>query len=236
MNFQSLAKQALCLTFTLSLIPAIAGCGTSQQAASAPATLAIMSTSAPTNSPLPSNTPTLTSTPTATHTAVPPTPNYTATPSATPTSTNTPLPTLTATAMATVNTDDPNRAGRIDGQPHNLAANSIVWYAFDYAVNHMTGQRPLLTITLVNGNHSGVDFEVYTPENIFEWWQNHPIGRGTVYMIDCLTGEPSETGECQSPDLLWQGDFGADGTYYVRVINRNNSPSTYVLTLQSTNP
>ena len=235
MNFQTLAKQIICVTFTLSLIPSFAGCGTGQQALSAPPTLTFTNTPAPTNTPMPSNTPTLTNTPTPTHTAMP-TPTNTATPSTTPTPTNTLLPTLTPTAMPTVNTDDPNRAGIIDGQPHVLAANSVGWYAFDYAVNHMTGQRPLLTITLVNGNHSGVDFEVYAPENIFEWWNNHPTGRGTVYMIDCLTGQPSETGECQSPDLLWQGDFGADGTYYVRVINRNNSPSTYVLTIQSTNP
>ncbi len=186
--------------------------------------------------------PTATRAPTATMTAayVPPTETATAKPTeiatSTPMPTNTLHPTLTPTEMPTVSPDDPNRASRIDGQPHNIAAKSALWYAFDYAINHMTGKRTLLTIALVNGNNSGVDFEVYAPENISEWWNNHPTGRGTVYMIDCATGQPSETGECQSTDLIWQGDFGADGTYYVRVVNTNNSQISYLLTIQSTIP
>jgi hypothetical protein len=201
--------------------------------AAVPTPTAVPTATATATEVLPTETPTETVTRTPTR---PPTPTPTPPPSVPPTPTNTLLPTLTPTAMPTVNTDDPNRAGRIDGQPHNLAANSAVWYVFDYAVNHMTGQRPVGTITLVNGNNSGVDFQVYAPENIFRWWNNHPTGRGTVYMIDCATGQPSETGECQSPDLIWQGDFGADGTYYVRVVNTNNSQISYLLTIQSTNP
>ncbi len=198
--------------------------------------------SAATRVPTATRTPAATRAPTATMTAtdIPPTETPTAKPTETATSTpmptNTPHPTLIPTEMPTVSPDDPNRASRIDGQPHNIAAKSALWYAFDYTINHMTGKRSLLTITLVNGNNSGVDFEVYAPENISEWWKNHPTGRGTVYMIDCATGQPSETGECQSPDLTWQGDFGADGTYYVRVINTNNSQISYLLTIQSATP
>jgi hypothetical protein len=141
-----------------------------------------------------------------------------------------------ATPLPTVNLDDPTRGGTIDGQPHTLPPHSAIWYRFGYGIDHQTGKRPVFTLRLVNGKDSGVEFQVYAPENINKWWENHPTGRGTVQMIDCETGDPSETGECQSPDLVWQGGFGADGTYYVRVVNNNDVPSTYVLTLTEPAP
>jgi hypothetical protein len=157
-------------------------------------------------------------------------------PSAAPTTSGTVASTVTPTTAAVVNADDPNRAVTIDGQPHSLAAQSAIWYRFDYVNNHMTGKRPRITITLVNGLGSGVDFQVYAPENISGWWNNHPTGRGTMEMIDCATGEPSESGECQSPDLIWQGNFGADGTYWVRIVNNNSNQVDYTLTFSETQP
>lgn len=136
------------------------------------------------------------------------------------------------TAQPLVSVDDPGQARTIDGQQHILPAHSATWYRFGYGADPNTGKRPVMTITLVNGKDSGVRFEVYAPENLNAWWNNQPTGRGTVQMVDCTTGEPSETGECKSPDLVWKGAFGAGGTYYVRVVNDNNSQSFYVLTIQ----
>lgn len=149
----------------------------------------------------------------------------------TPTATVSPAASI-STPVPAANADDPNRAGTIDNLPHTLPANSAVWYSFDYAINNMTGARPVYTITLIDGNNSGVGFEVYAPENINGWWQNHPTGRGTVYSIDCETGEPSEGGQCQSLDLTWMGHFGMSGKYYVRVVNSNSHASDYLLTIQ----
>jgi hypothetical protein len=138
----------------------------------------------------------------------------------------------TTNAAPTVNADDPNRATTIRGAAGGtLAPHAVVWYRFDYANNHQTGRRPWVTITLVNGNGSGVAFAVYAPENIGEWWNNPPTGRGTVWLIDCQTGVPSPSGECQSPNLMWNGNFGADGTYWIRVVNDNGFDANYILTL-----
>jgi hypothetical protein len=186
------------------------------------ATATLTAPPAPTQTPLP---PTATAIP-PTATLVPPTATIEI-PTATATATPTPIP----TATLIVNLDDPNRAGVIDGQMHTLKANAAVWYRFEYAVNHMTDEHPVFTLALVYGNKSGVAFEVYSPENINGWWENHPTGRGTVQMIDCDTHEPSESGECESPDLSWAGRFRSDGTIFVRVVNSNGVPSNFILTI-----
>lgn len=133
---------------------------------------------------------------------------------------------ITNSVIAAV--DDPNRAMPIDGQQRILAAGAAVWHRFDYDAT----DRPQKTVLLVNGNHSGVRFEVYTPDRLSSWWQNTPVGRGTVYMLDCDTHEESETGECESPYLKWAGKFVISWTVYVRVINTTGHPAGYILTLQ----
>ncbi len=147
-------------------------------------------------------------------------------------------PAVASTAPAgapglTVTTDDPNKAAAMDGQRHTIAANSATWYRFDYAINNDTGERPVKTIALVNGNHSGATFEVWTADALNGgWWNNTPIGRGTPYSMDCDTGERTGGGQCQSADLTWSGTFGTSGTYYVRVVNDNNAATDVVLTIQ----
>jgi hypothetical protein len=146
-------------------------------------------------------------------------------------------PAAQVTAAPTPNPDDPNLAKTITGAASGtLAPQAAVWYRFEYANNHQTGGRPWVNITLLNGNGSGVAFAVYAPENINGWWENRPTGRGTVQMVDCQTGQPSESGECQSSHLLWQGNFGMDGTYWIRVVNNNNVPTDYALALTLAEP
>jgi hypothetical protein len=131
------------------------------------------------------------------------------------------------------NIDDPNKSVPIDGVPHTIAANSATWFRFAYAPLNDNGGRVGKTVRLVNGNHSGVRFEVWTPDHVNDWWDNQkPVGRGTVYMLDCDTGEMSETGQCESPDLIWMGSFNTAATYYVRVVNDNRQPAVFTLTIQ----
>ena len=127
------------------------------------------------------------------------------------------------------NVDDPNRSTLVDGGPHILAANSATWFRFDYARSADPAYR-LKDVRLINGNNSGVRFEVWPPNHVNDWWDgNKPVGRGTVYMTDCDTHEYAEEGECPSPDLIWMGSFNFDGSIYIRVVNDNPVPSFFTL-------
>ena len=131
------------------------------------------------------------------------------------------------------NIDDPNKSVPIDNAPHSIAANSATWFRFDYTPLTDTGERIAKTVRLVNGNHSGVRFEVWTPDHVNDWWDNQkPVGRGTVYMSDCDSGQPSESGQCESSDLIWIGSFNIGATYCVRVVNDNWQPAVFTLTIQ----
>ncbi len=128
--------------------------------------------------------------------------------------------------------NDPFHAPYIDNQAHTIAANSDTWFRFDYGF--IAPPRTVVTLDIVNGAQSGLGFEVWAPEIIAEWWKEKPTGQGMVLSIDCTTGTLRGGGQCQSKDLLWIGAFGSVGTYYVRVINNNSSPSQFLLTVQGT--
>ncbi len=126
--------------------------------------------------------------------------------------------------------NDPFHSPYIDGQVHSLAASSDTWFHFDYGLSNPP--RTYVTLRLVNGAQSGLQYELYAPEIISEWWKNNPTGVGMVQNIDCSTGVPIGAGACQSKDLIWYGAFGGAGTYYVRVINNTPFPAQFVLTVQ----
>ncbi len=132
-----------------------------------------------------------------------------------------------ATTNSVVANTDPGRAAFIDNAPHTIPANSSAWYKFNYA-----GDKSQITVALLNGSNSGTAFKVFTPAQIGDWWETAPIGQGTVQMIDCTTGMPSESGGCQSNDLIWIGQFNAGGTYYVEVMNNNSNPVTAQIKIQ----
>jgi hypothetical protein len=165
--------------------------------------------------------------------------SITTVPTLVPTAAAVPLTAASPTASAPVvpttsvlpNVDDPNRAGPIDGNIHILAAKSATWYRFDYALSD-TGARQQRIVTLVNGNNSGVRFEVWTPDNLNNWWEKKPVGRSTSFQIDCDTGAASDQGACQSNDLAWAGSFNVGWAVYVRVVNENDHPSLFQLTLK----
>ncbi len=138
----------------------------------------------------------------------------------------TPAPKTPAAAGTTSNTD-PGHAVFIDNAPHTIPANGSLWYSFNYA-----GDRSQINVTLVNGANSGVGFKVFTPAQIGDWWETAPIGQGTAQVLNCNTGMPSESGGCQSNDLIWIGQFNANGTYYVEVVNNNSTPVTAQIKIQ----
>lgn len=138
-----------------------------------------------------------------------------------------PVPPSTTAPTTLANINDPSRASMIDSQTHTIAADGSVWYKFKYA-----GDRSAITIQMPNGTNSGVEFNVFTPDQLIDWWDEHPIGRGTAQTLDCDTGEPMANGACQSNDLRWIGDFNLGGSYYVQVVNTNSNAARFQLTIQ----
>jgi hypothetical protein len=137
-------------------------------------------------------------------------------------------PALAATA---INMDDPGRATLIDNKPHSIPANSAMWFSFNYAGTD-TNPKPNVMITLVNGANSGVNFQVWSAQNLNDWWDQKPVGQGTAASVNCDIGGAAGNTGCQSSDLTWVGSFGNTGTYYVRVVNSTNAPMNFVLTIQ----
>jgi hypothetical protein len=128
-----------------------------------------------------------------------------------------------APTPSTPNLDDPGKATMIDGTAQTIPGNSARWFSFYYLADY--NKPPYVTIRLQYGAKSGLQFEVYAPERLGDWWNNVPNGHGTVFMGPCATGT------CATDDLSWGGAFGATGTYYVRVINPNPGDVSSVLSL-----
>lgn len=112
----------------------------------------------------------------------------------------------------------------IDNQVHTLQPSGSMWFRFGYGLSD-TGERTPTTISLLYGNKSGVNFEVWTADETADIVNNDPIGRGTTAMIQC------DTGMCASDNLTWAGIFGSGGTYYVRVVNTNPFVTTAKLSI-----
>lgn len=124
---------------------------------------------------------------------------------------------------------EPATSSYIDGQSHSINSGQNLWYRFNYA-----GDRSHITVTMPNGYNGGIAFNVFTPEQAQDWWEAKPIGRGTSLVLDCDTGDPAPFGGCQSNDLTWNGQFNAQGTYYVQVVNDNPNSSRFILTVEGT--
>jgi hypothetical protein len=139
--------------------------------------------------------------------------------------------TTTAPSTATqpgAGSDDPAKAVALDGKQLSVPAHSAQWYTFNYTINTDGGAHvhPVVQIQLVNGTMSGLKFEVYSPENIGNWFDNTPTGTGSPMMV---TG--GDSGTTQSANLNYSGAFGSSGTYYVRVVNNTSNaiPATLMV-------
>jgi hypothetical protein len=120
----------------------------------------------------------------------------------------------------------PGGSAYVDNQSHSISPDASLWYRFDYA-----GDRSAITLTLVNGTNSGVGFNVFTPAQIGDWWDEPPVGRGTAQALSCNTGMPENGGACADTSLTWVGNFPENGTYYVKVVNNNSGALTFQLTI-----
>lgn len=150
-------------------------------------------------------------------------PRPTATPISTPVPTAVPPPVVVEPSTGV----DPGHANVLDGLVHSIPARSSKWFRFGYA-----GDKSQIIVTLLYAAYSGLAFNVYTPEQILDWWEVKPIGRGTIEILDCESNRPTYLGKCQSNYLRWIGKFNASGTYYVELVNYNDTPMTAQFTIE----
>ncbi len=127
---------------------------------------------------------------------------------------------LTAAAAGPTNVDL-QHAQPVNNQPFTIPANGALWFSFGYA-----GDRSTISVQLVNGDAAHLLFDVWTPAQVLDIANEHPIGRGTAMGVNCDTGRPQPNSSCRTPDLFWQGNFNTSGTgtYYVEVFNPNANP------------
>lgn len=153
------------------------------------------------------------------------------------------LSVLSVAAATVVPNDSPAGAAYIDNMPHMVPVEKSAWYRFDYSSSTRAQDRTPIYLTLVNGNNSGVEMSVYTFDQVnddlrdqVENWRNEvPIGRGTAQHLDCNNHIPKPSGECVSHDLTWVGTFAESGTYFVRIRNTNSYPTSFTLNIQGAN-
>ncbi len=123
-------------------------------------------------------------------------------------------------AAESTNPDDPARSLKFGSAIQTIPASGVQWYQFDYTSQNATVPRPDVTVALLNGVSNGLQFEVYSNENMqSDWFNQPPTGRGTPFVIVDCTNASNETGHCTSNDLTWRGGFGLDGPVFVRVLN-----------------
>lgn len=147
---------------------------------------------------------------------------------------------MTAAAATTVVNDSPVAAAYIDNQTHTVPVGKSLWYKFDYNSSVHAKDRSPIFLTLVNGNNSGVEFSVYTydqvnddlPDGIENWRAEVPTGRGTAERETCGSHIPKPQGECVSNDLTWKGTFAMSGPYFVRVMNTTQTPKDFLLKIE----
>lgn len=128
-------------------------------------------------------------------------------------------------------TDNPGLATYIDGASHSIPGNSAVWFKFDYnATRNDDGSRNPATVKIANLSTPGMGFEVYSTDQIANWWENDPIGRGANKGILCGKINDDWDYTCQIYDLGWTGKFTSNGTVYIRVTNDSPNAVTFTLT------
>jgi hypothetical protein len=73
----------------------------------------------------------------------------------------------------------------------------------------------------LEGNLRGLDFRLYTPEQMERLTDDKFVGRGNIIQVPC------DAGKCDSQHLYWKGTFNIGGTYYVAVMNSKNVPTPF---------
>jgi len=98
-----------------------------------------------------------------------------------------------------------------------IAPGASLWHKFEYA-----GDRSQILVWLTDEAGIGLNFSVWTPEQVRLWQSGaavEPVGRGSF--------DPYASG-----DLSWSGNFPQAGSYYVRVDNGTSTSGQYSLHIQ----
>lgn len=117
-------------------------------------------------------------------------------------------------AQGPLNTS-PATSTYFDNRPHYIAANSALWYRFDYP-----GDRTLIITKMFNAANMGLDYGVWSPET-----SEKPFGRGTAKNVPCGADK------CEDTDLTWKGATPVRGTYFLQVTNTTAKPLTFYLVM-----
>jgi len=124
---------------------------------------------------------------------------------------------ITAVTSPTAPTNtSPFAAVVFDNAKHTIPGNTSLWYAYRYTGG---SDRNQISIKMINGNNSGMGFNLWTADGIVNWLDNEPIGRGT----------PS------GDNLTWSGNFNLSGVYYIEVFNHNFYPLEFDLKVSGKN-
>ncbi len=114
----------------------------------------------------------------------------------------------------------PDDALMVTGTWQTVAANSRLWYYFDYA-----GDKSRIQVLLDDNGASNVELGIYTPALAQNWLVDRstaPVGRGA---------KPASNTPQAAHDLAWFGAFNAQGRYYVVVVNNNPGSLLHLLTV-----
>ncbi len=106
----------------------------------------------------------------------------------------------------------PETAVYFDNNPHYIAANSSLWYRFDYA------GKSLIVSKMFGAANTGLEYQLWAPDQPAK-----PFGRGTSKNVPC--GDD----KCQDADLTWKGATPVAGAYYVEVVNNSSKPLIFYL-------
>lgn len=118
------------------------------------------------------------------------------------------LTSVSALAATPTVANEPIGAPVVDNQPHMIEPNTVLWYRFTYA-----GDESLITLRMIDIDHQGVEFAVFAPNQVGNWWDEEPIGRSSI----------------EYHDLVWSGATPVAGTYYVKIDNTNPFAKSFTL-------
>ncbi len=107
----------------------------------------------------------------------------------------------------------PNDPLMVTGTWQTLAANSRVWYYFDY-----TGDKSRIQVFLDDNGATSVDMGIFTPVQAQSWMSDPttvPVGRGA---------KPGAGTYVANHDLTWQGGFNLAGRFQVSINNAAPDP------------
>jgi hypothetical protein len=105
---------------------------------------------------------------------------------------------------------DPNKAIRPDTLWHEIAADQSLWYRFDL----FTHEERASWLSIPNSAHTGIRYEVYSSDEISDWWRETPVGIGNL----------------DDDDQVWGVTVNGSSVWYVRVINTNTHGAGFQFT------